>query len=632
MCGTRRASPHRMMVPSWVISPMPSRPIAIGCMRLSTDPDRDDAKSIAVLHSAFDAGVSLLDTADAYCWNDSEVGHNERLIARALSTWSGDRSRITVATKGGLTRPDGRWEADGRAKHLTAACERSCEALGVQQLDLYQLHVVDPQIPLLTSARALAALKRRGLVKAVGLCNVTVGQIEEARRVVDIDAIQVEASVWHDAAFLSGVVDYCIERRMRLLAYRPLGGRKSRPRTQADPTLAEIANRHGVTPFEIATAWLADLSDLIVPLPGVTRVETARSAARAQQLVLTDADRERLDARFPCGRALRLGERQRPPSALKREGEVVLVMGLPGAGKSTLSKQLVGEGYQRINRDEAGGTLRELLPVIGRAVDAGQSRIVLDNTYISRRSRAEVVRAAHERGLEVRCIWLATSVDDAQVNAAARLISRYGKLPGDAELSALRKRDPAAFLPTVQFRYQRELEPPDVAEGFSRVDVVRFERRHDLAHVNRAVIVWCDEVLVRSRDGHRQPSDPEDVVIVDATARALLRYQDEGVRILGMSWQPEVAARDRSDADVAAVFARVRELTGLTIHVEYCPHAAGPPRCWCRKPLPGLGAFFVHRYQLDPARCVYIGAGSQDPGFARKLGFTYLDASDLRQV
>src|SRR6185436_10671956 len=138
--------------------------VAIGCMRLSTDPDRNDDRSIAVLHAAFDAGVTLLDTADAYCLDESDLGHNERLIARALSTWSGDRSRITIATKGGMTRPESRWEPDGRATHLRAACERSCRALGVDRIALYQLHAPDPRTPLQTSIRALAALKRDGLV------------------------------------------------------------------------------------------------------------------------------------------------------------------------------------------------------------------------------------------------------------------------------------------------------------------------------------------------------------------------------------------------------------------------------------------------------------------------------------
>src|SRR5580765_7878973 len=201
-----------------------NRAIGIGCMRLSTEHDRDEARAIDVLHAAFDAGVTFLDTADAYCLGDHEIGHNERLIARARAAWNGDPSRILVATKGGLTRPQGGWVADGRARHLIAACEASRCALGVERIDLYQLHAPDPRTPLSTSVRALASLKRDGLIERVGLCNVNVGQIEDARRITDIDAVQVELSVWHDDNFLSGVAEYCVTNGIRLIAHRPLGG------------------------------------------------------------------------------------------------------------------------------------------------------------------------------------------------------------------------------------------------------------------------------------------------------------------------------------------------------------------------------------------------------------------------
>jgi aryl-alcohol dehydrogenase-like predicted oxidoreductase/predicted kinase len=601
------------------------RPAAIGCMRLSTERNRDEARAIEVLHAALDAGVTLLDTADAYCWDESDRGHNERLIGRALSTWHGDRSRIRVATKGGLVRPDGRWEPDGRAKHLAAACAASCRALGVERLDLYQLHVPDPGTPFETSVRALARLKRDGRIRAIGLCNVTVGQIEAARRLTDIDAIQVELSVWRDAALLNGVAEYCAAHRLTLLAYRPLGGRTLRTRTLADAALTEVAARHDATPFEIALAWLTDLSDVILPIPGVTRVETARSAARARAIRFTDADRRALDARFPAGRALR--ERGTPRASsrpVRHDSEVVLVMGLPGAGKTTLAAGLVAEGYQRLSRDEAGGSLRDLLPALDGALASGQSRVVLDNTYLTRRARAEVVRVASERGVPVRCVWLSTPIEQAQVNAAWRLISRYGRLPGDDELVALGRNDVAAFLPTAQFRCQRELEPPDPAEGFSRIDEVRFERRTDPSHVNRAVIVWCDDLLLQSRSGQRTPGDTDDVAVAGDVADTLRRYRDEGWRVLGLSWQPEVSGGTQSDAGAKAVFARMNELAGLDLDVEYCPHAAGPPRCWCRKPLPGLGVLLIHRHRLDPAQCLYAGASAQDPGYARKLGFTLL--------
>lgn len=578
-------------------------------MRLSTDRDRDDANSLAVLHAAFDTGVTLLDTADAYCWDDSERGHNERLIARALATWPGDRSQISVATKGGITRPDGRWEPDGRAKHLVAACEASRRALGAESIDLYQLHVPDPRVPLATSVRALAGLKRDGLIRGIGLCNVTVGQIEEARAITDIDAVQVELSLWHDEHFLSGVAAYCVAQQLRLLAHRPLGGRRALSRTAKHPVLREVAGRHGATPFEIALAWLADLADVIVPIPGATRVETARSSARAAAITLDDEDRARLDQLCPAARVLRQSARTAHVSVpLRENAEIVLVMGLPGAGKTTFAGSLEAEGYTRLNRDDAGGTLRDLLPAIDAALAAGASHIVLDNTYISRKSRAEVTRAAAERGIGVRCIWLTTSIEEAQVNAAWR---------------------PAAFLPTVQFRYQRELEPPDVSEGFTRVDRVSFERRFDPAFVNRALIVWIDGILLRSRDRERVPLTPDAVIVDVERAPTLRRYQRNGYRLLGMSWQPDIAEKKQSASGAAAVFARMNELLGLEMEVEYCPHGAGPPRCWCRKPLPGLGVRFIERHRLNPAACIYVGEGTQDPGFARKLGFDYRSADEF---
>ena len=420
-------------------------------MRLSTEPDRDEARATAVLHAALDAGIEFLDTSDAYCLDEDERGHNERLIARALAAWPGDRSRVRVATKGGLTRPGGRWEADGRAKHLRTACERSLAALGVERLDLYQLHAPDPRTPIATSVRALAQLAREGLVGAIGLCNVTVGQIEEARKIADIESIQVELSVWYDHHFLSGVVDYCLANRLPLVAYRPLGGPQRRRKTAADPTLAAIAARHDATAAEIALAWLMDLSDLIVPIPGATRLETVASIARAGRIVLSDADRTALDERFPAAAACRPSAGKPKPPVAMREGDVVIIMGLPAAGKSTLAQSLVADGYRRLNRDEAGGTLRSLAPALGRAVEEGITRIVLDNTYGSRRTRAEVIRAASAHRLPVRCIWLSTSIEDAQTNAAWRIVSRYGRLPSDHELTDIRRSDVSAFLPGAQF-------------------------------------------------------------------------------------------------------------------------------------------------------------------------------------
>ena len=399
--------------------------IGLGCMRLSTERDRDDDRGIAVLRAALDAGVAFFDTADAYCWDEHDAGHNERLIARALASWTGDRRRIIVATKGGLTRPGGRWAANGRANHLRAACEASLRALDVERIPLYQLHAPDPRTPLSTSVRALLALQRDGLIEHIGLCNVTVGQIEDARRIADIAAVQVELSAWNDGNILSGVAEFCAATGIRLIAHRPLGGPARARRAGTDPALAAVARRHQTSPQEIALAWLMDLSPVIAPIPGATRVDTARSIARVPAIRLTDEERIVLDERFPS-RQLVLPRNIPPaPAVAPTRGEVVLVMGLPGAGKTTYARTLAAEGFERLNRDEDGGSLRALIPALNRLVESGRARVVLDNTYVSRKSRAPIVEWAARVGLRARCVWLSTSIEDAQVNAVERMVSTY---------------------------------------------------------------------------------------------------------------------------------------------------------------------------------------------------------------
>jgi aryl-alcohol dehydrogenase-like predicted oxidoreductase/histidinol phosphatase-like enzyme/predicted kinase len=602
-------------------------PLAVGCMRLSTDPDRDEERAAATLHAALDAGVTLLDTADAYAWDESETGHNERLIARALGTWTGDASRIRVATKGGLTRPGGRWEPDGRGRHLLAACQASLRALGVARIHLYQLHAPDPRTPLATSVRALAALQRDGLVERIGLCNVSVAQIEDARRIAPIAAVQVELSPWHDATLRGGVAELCAAEGIGLLAHRPLGGAGNRARLARDPLLVAIGDRHGATAAEVVLAWLRGLAPVVVPLPGPTRPETARSAGRVGALRLSEEDVAQLDARFPAARLLRVPRAARRPREAA-PGDVVLVMGLPGAGKSTLAAALVAQGYARLNRDQSGGRLSQLVPALARHLAAGQRHVVLDNTYGARAARNDVIEAAWAHGVPVRCLWLQTGLEDAQVNVVQRLLARYGRLLGPEDLKQAARDDPGALTPAALFRHRREIEPPDTSEGFVRVEPVPFVRR-PAGHAGRAALFWHDGVLRKSRSGARTPSSPDDVVVPPGRREAVARYRAEGFRVLGVAWQPEIVAGRMTDDEAGAIFARTHELLGTEMETVYCPHGDGPPVCWCRKPLPGLAVVLIERHRLDPARCVYVGRGATDQAFARAVGFTFRHADEV---
>jgi aryl-alcohol dehydrogenase-like predicted oxidoreductase len=164
--------------------------IGFGGMPLSTAGRPDAAESVKVLHASLDAGMTLIDTADVYCLDERDIGHNERLIARALREWSGDPDDIVVATKGGLTRPGQRWDSDARPEHLRSACEASLTALGVEVIDLYQLHRPDPKVPLEDSVEALADLHAEGKIRAVGLSNVSVDEIRRASAIVPIASVQ----------------------------------------------------------------------------------------------------------------------------------------------------------------------------------------------------------------------------------------------------------------------------------------------------------------------------------------------------------------------------------------------------------------------------------------------------------
>jgi aryl-alcohol dehydrogenase-like predicted oxidoreductase len=578
--------------------------IGLGCMRLSTAPDRNDVRSIGVIHAALDAGATLLDTANVYCHDDRDLGHNERLVAEALRAWSGDRSRIEVATKGGLTRPGGKWVPDGKAKALRAACEASRSALGVAAIDLYQLHVVDPRTPLETSVRALAALQSEGAIRRIGLCNVTVGQIAAARRIAEISCVQVSLSPFDDENLRNGVAEYCRDHGIRLIAYRPLGGEKV-GRLARDPVLTTVAARHGVTAAEVALAWLMDLAAGVVPVPGATRTETARSIARALRVRLADDDRRTLDDRF-SGRLLRVPRSERRPSD-DADGDVVLVMGMPGAGKSALARELESAGYGRLNRDTRGGSLSDLVTALDAGLATGRRRWVLDNTYPSRRSRNEVVEAAWRHGVPVRCVWLTTTVADAQINAIARLIEIHGTLPSPEVIRERGREDPRYFGPDAQFRYERSVEPPTLDEGFRSLEARAFARQRAPNVTRRALVLDVDDL------------EPSRLAVLE-------RHVRDGWLLFAHAWRPQVARGAMTAADVEAELARVREALGLEIWLAHCPHDAGPPVCWCRKPLPGSVLEFALRNGVSLEQSLIVGHSAADRTMAERLGAEYRES------
>ena len=270
--------------------------IGLGAMPLSIEGRPDEAQALTTVHAALDAGVTLVDTADAYCLGPDEVGHNERLVARALASWGGDRDSVLVATKGGHTRPpDGSWALDGSPEHLRAACEASLRALGVEAIGLYQLHRPDPQVPYAESVGALEELRAEGKVRRVGISNADVDQIELARRTTRLAAVQNEFSPRYRSS--KAELDLCARHGIAFLPWSPLGGiARAGSLGQEHVAFAEVARERGVTPQRVCLAWHLAQADVVVPVPGARRAASITDSAAAADLVLTAEELARLDA------------------------------------------------------------------------------------------------------------------------------------------------------------------------------------------------------------------------------------------------------------------------------------------------------------------------------------------------
>jgi aryl-alcohol dehydrogenase-like predicted oxidoreductase len=258
--------------------------IGLGGMPLSLNTRPSEAEGIATIHAALEQGITLFDTADAYCLDDSEKGHNERLFAKALK----NHPDLFIATKGGLIRPEGRWEIDGRPEHLRKACEDSLRALGVSTITLYQFHRPDPKVPLAESLGAIADLQREGKIAHVGLSNVTIDQLEAAKHILKVVSVQNRMNVFDRSSM--DVLKRCEERGIAFIPYSPLNGAAQAGNIGNHETLARIADNHGASAQQIALAWLLQLSPVMIPIPGARRIASIMNSAQAVNITLSSEE------------------------------------------------------------------------------------------------------------------------------------------------------------------------------------------------------------------------------------------------------------------------------------------------------------------------------------------------------
>ncbi len=291
--------------------------LGLGCMGMSFAYDaahRDDHESVAVIHRALDLGMTLIDTADAYGPHT-----NEELVGRALQ---GRRDEAVVATKCGVvTSPDYRHGRDASPAHVRDSCDGSLRRLGVEVIDLYQLHRVDPATPVEESWGAFAELVSAGKVRAVGVSELTLDEVRRCHAIHPVATVQSELSLW-TRDWAADVLPWCRENGVAFLPFSPLGRgfltgamraeqiaaddfRATLPRFSPDAMLAnqaivdavrEIAERNGATPAQVALAWLLAQGEQVVPIPGTKRVARVEENAAAADLDLTPEDLGALDS------------------------------------------------------------------------------------------------------------------------------------------------------------------------------------------------------------------------------------------------------------------------------------------------------------------------------------------------
>lgn len=597
-------------------------------LRLSTEGRPTEEQAIHLIHSALSAGIRLIDTADVYCLDHKDLHYGERLARKAVATWNGPTNEVRILTKAGMMRPHGKWLPNGKPEHLRKAVEGSLEALGTDRLFLLQLHVHDPKVPFEETLSALAELKQQGKVEHLGLCNTSIAEIEQAQRHFPVAVVQNELSLQVRKSASDGLLEYTLQKGIPYLAYRPLGGIAKVEKLASNKNLLPLAKRHFVTPAQIALAAVRTAGANVVPIIGATRVASVQSSCLAMNLQLDASDRAALEVKYsfkPKIPAMMIPEVS-VSSAHPGDGEIVVVMGIQGAGKSERVGSYVEKGYARLNRDILGGKLDDLIPRMHQLIQSGQRRIVLDNTYPTRISRAPVAMTARSFGIPAICQFLNTPLHEARINVVLRMLARYGRPLGPDEMKAYSKTDPNLPPPAALKKWQDGFEHPHIDEGFSQVDVIPFSRRHDPAHQHKALLLDVDGTLRRTRSGEIYPRHPDDVELLPGRQAILKRYVEEGYQLFFISNQSGVASGKVTQAAVEASLLRTAELLQLPIkEISYCPHPAFPVGCYCRKPAPGMGVYLMHKHQLNPEEIIVVGDMKSDEEFAQGLGLRYMD-------
>lgn len=308
--------------------------------------------------------------------------------------------------------------------------------------------------------------------------------------------------------------------------------------------------------------------------------------------------------------------------------KVTMVVGYPASGKSTITKELTKNGAVSLNRDTEGGKIVDLLPKMEKLLQEGGNHIILDNLFPTVEVRKPFIELAKKYNQDIECKVMGTSIEDAQFNVVQRAIGLIGKFPTPEAVKAAKHTN--IFPPTVLFKYKKEFQKPEIAEGFSKVEVVKFVRRDNPEHTGKAIIVDYDGTLRECVGGNgKYPVSKDQIEIKPGRAEVLRSYKDKGYILLGVSNQSGVAKGDLKEQTASELFDYTNQQLGVDIEYRFCPHQSAPISCYCRKPMPGFGVEFILKHKLNRKECIFVGDMTTDKTFAARCGFQYMDQAEF---
>jgi D-glycero-D-manno-heptose 1,7-bisphosphate phosphatase len=304
---------------------------------------------------------------------------------------------------------------------------------------------------------------------------------------------------------------------------------------------------------------------------------------------------------------------------------IILIVGYPAAGKSTIVNNYIQQGYHSISRDVIGGGLDHVDEELLKMVSKGNpEKIILDNTYLTKTSRANAIFFAKKYGYKITCNHIGTSIEDAMVNSVTRMINMHGKLIVDNDEYKTIK-IPNIFPIAALYTAKKIFEKPDYKEGFDEIFWIPF-RRADRGYTNKALILDYDGTLRKTISGNKYPVNINDIEILPNRITRLQEYKNNGYILLGISNQSGIAKKELTTETAIQCFDKTNELLGFDIDYKFCPHSVPPITCYCRKPGVGFGIEFIEKYKLNANECIMVGDLKTDSTFASRCGFKFVNS------